>query len=107
MRTISNPRNEKGVAVYVLVLVCIMGILAAFSMYLFYRYVMISVIEKLRMDCVRKTVDFCTEWQASGFGTKPWDWDERPPASCEDFNIVEPTAKRCEHLIYGDIETSQ
>jgi hypothetical protein len=97
---------SKGMAVYVLVLVCIMGILTAFSTFLLYKYVLITAREKLQMDCVRKTVDFCTEWQPSGFGTTPWDWDTRPPASCEEFNMVEPTFGRCQHLLFGDYNSS-
>ena len=92
--------SSKAIAVHTIVLVIMMAFFAIVGLFLFYIWTDQADIQASAATCQFKSVAYCTEWKLNSYGETPFNWDEKKPLGCEEFDIREPTIDDCE-LIEG------
>jgi hypothetical protein len=85
---------RRGIAVHTLVLVIMMAMFAIVAVFLFYKWATPSAIEATAVSCEFKKLAYCADWKTNAYGaTKPWSWDDKPPAGCESFGVAQPLTR--------------
>jgi len=91
--------RKKAIATHTIVLVIMMGLFAIFGFLLFYKWVGFTEVEATAATCGFKKIFYCEDWKANGYRDEPWNWNDKPPAGCDRFDVTKPgTRDDCKGL---------
>ncbi len=90
---------RKGLAVHTMVLIIMIGMFTAVSLFLFYKWASPSIKNATKASCVVKQISYCTDWSVNDFNQIPWEWDEKNPKDCHNVGISEPTVEDCNKIL--------
>jgi len=91
--------SKRGIAVHTMVLVMMMAMFAGVAIFLLYKFTSPAPMEATKIVCELKKVRYCADWSSNDYVKSPWEWDEKNPKDCTEFNIRQPTVSECTDML--------
>jgi hypothetical protein len=91
---------KKAIAAHTIFIVGVITIFIFFVTATFFGWINWGGTSVSQFACSAKLLNYCSEWQKTGFTKTPWDWNKKDPKGCENppININQPTEEDCKKL---------